>query len=890
MVCSKPGEGLPGYRCVLIRYLAMNATVRELISAGVSSAQLARIAGVERSSASRWVAAEAAPREKTQHRLGQAVAAFRLWSGTKADFVTWLASINPSLDGKTPEAWIAGEGDMASLASAVTAACSVTHERAIAPNEIALSSVTQMLKAQEKFRSMFQVPSWLAAVQEVGEAASIAMGVLSTSSLLAATSTFAQTVKLHEQLSQSVQIPLSTYANVAASMSQLNASNAFNGMLESLASKNLMAVMGSAGDLLRGNQIDMGWGALTAAVEFRLSPAIAVATDHLAKSAIETLFAEQRAWHSWLPEHSESLLFPLRVESDWLAARSHTALQTGLATLGSEKSDQAELRVAVEAGELDFSTVIGMVVPGTTLTLRDFLVKKVPTAVEPLEAGLARLKRGEKDGARQAAASFRAVLDKVAEVIAPGPAKQRREAYQRSLGVTPGDPTARLIALQSELVYEIYQPVSATVHDSESIDAVRAYALAMVSCLLTILAKWQEKDLTPVIDLSRSPKTVKDTTMESDASPPALSEEQRGLLNIAFDAWMDRAEWPRFHWVESEAEKQGRANSGQLLTGMPGDLVRVDKHRGPLPNDPVVLTVPGLAQCKEPSTAYVNSFLVVIGWLLEKYEDALRSAGSNGTVDVCITSEMMRGEFDKRGYDVTDLIMARRWQLLETEPGIWEQFSRGVSLKIDHRIRRFRGALTIGTYLVKRNEVNVPGAAQVASLPDVIGTHVAGQTLNSLLVSPGQPWRNRRGLEQVVSECKTVLYWFDKNFSGAGLDIVGEVVRRDLISDIRILSLEDENQGKRVRRSYYNLAKELLKDGITLEWRFIDSKLVRDTHDRWIITGHCAWNIPNLNAVLSGQYSEIVKSDNVAGLRGMFEAMWQKAPSRPANVKSKDQT
>jgi hypothetical protein len=54
--------------------------------------------------------------------------------------------------------------------------------------------------------------------------------------------------------------------------------------------------------------------------------------------------------------------------------------------------------------------------------------------------------------------------------------------------------------------------------------------------------------------------------------------------------------------------------------------------------------------------------------------------------------------------------------------------------------------------------------------------------------------------------------------------------------------------------------------GVALEGRFIDSWLVRGTHDRWVIGQSGAWNLPDIGTILSGSKSEISKSDHAERL------------------------
>ncbi len=154
----------------------------------------------------------------------------------------------------------------------------------------------------------------------------------------------------------------------------------------------------------------------------------------------------------------------------------------------------------------------------------------------------------------------------------------------------------------------------------------------------------------------------------------------------------------------------------------------------------------------------------------------------------------------------------------------------------------------------------------------------------SIFINPDTPWTNRKRLEQVLGYADGYLYWLDKHFLPAGLDCLGDVIDGSRVSEVRVLSLElEENNSKRARREYRDLSRELTARGVDLEWRFIDSRDVRDTHDRWIISRSTAWNVPNLNAILSGQHSEISETTNREELLPMFNRAWERAPARAAS-------
>lgn len=150
----------------------------------------------------------------------------------------------------------------------------------------------------------------------------------------------------------------------------------------------------------------------------------------------------------------------------------------------------------------------------------------------------------------------------------------------------------------------------------------------------------------------------------------------------------------------------------------------------------------------------------------------------------------------------------------------------------------------------------------------------------SMFVAPETPWSNRRWLLRVLGECRGFLYWLDKHFLPGGLEFIGEAVDGEQISTVHVVSLPlEENLSRKTRRAYADLVKELRGRGVSFEWRFLPSTEFRDTHDRWLISEHRAWNVPNLNAILSGQHCELVETQNQQRLTHMFERIWTKASS-----------
>ncbi len=148
----------------------------------------------------------------------------------------------------------------------------------------------------------------------------------------------------------------------------------------------------------------------------------------------------------------------------------------------------------------------------------------------------------------------------------------------------------------------------------------------------------------------------------------------------------------------------------------------------------------------------------------------------------------------------------------------------------------------------------------------------------NVFISPETPFSNIMWLRRILGECTNHIFWLDKHFYKIGLDHIWETADGTRIQEIRILSLElKDNLTKAAREEYERLCKELSRKGISLEWRIIDSSKIRDTHDRWIIAANGAWNVPNVNAIHSGQRSELNRSTNRDEVETAFLGYWNQA-------------
>jgi hypothetical protein len=141
----------------------------------------------------------------------------------------------------------------------------------------------------------------------------------------------------------------------------------------------------------------------------------------------------------------------------------------------------------------------------------------------------------------------------------------------------------------------------------------------------------------------------------------------------------------------------------------------------------------------------------------------------------------------------------------------------------------------------------------------------------SIFIDPTRPYGNKTWLKRVLLSCKNHIYWLDKHFTAAGLEFLWETADANKIKNIKILSLGlDVHVTPKVIKDYKDLKKEFANKGISLEWLRINSSLIRDTHDRWILGDKMAWNLPDVNTIMSGSRSEINKSSSHEEMKVAF--------------------
>lgn len=140
------------------------------------------------------------------------------------------------------------------------------------------------------------------------------------------------------------------------------------------------------------------------------------------------------------------------------------------------------------------------------------------------------------------------------------------------------------------------------------------------------------------------------------------------------------------------------------------------------------------------------------------------------------------------------------------------------------------------------------------------------------VVDPDRPYSNVRHIREVLRSCRDFIWWTEPHFAPKILEPLSDEADAERISEIRILT-GGESRLKLLKRGqddFKRFQEEMNSLGITATWR-LGAKHGR--HDRFILERSRTWNLPPINTLLKGDYSEISETPN----RPPFDEWWSAA-------------
>jgi hypothetical protein len=136
------------------------------------------------------------------------------------------------------------------------------------------------------------------------------------------------------------------------------------------------------------------------------------------------------------------------------------------------------------------------------------------------------------------------------------------------------------------------------------------------------------------------------------------------------------------------------------------------------------------------------------------------------------------------------------------------------------------------------------------------------------IIEPDRPFSNVRHVREVLRRCRDFIWWADVHFEKRGLELLADEADMLRINEIRVLMVTRPKPTEFAE--YQRFTTEMGNLGITAEIRVVAAP-DRDFHDRFIIGKGEAWNVPPLNTVFKGDYSQLARTDAPP-----FEKWWLK--------------
>lgn len=140
----------------------------------------------------------------------------------------------------------------------------------------------------------------------------------------------------------------------------------------------------------------------------------------------------------------------------------------------------------------------------------------------------------------------------------------------------------------------------------------------------------------------------------------------------------------------------------------------------------------------------------------------------------------------------------------------------------------------------------------------------------SVMIEPEKPYTNIKHLSKIIRDSDDFLDWFDPYFTTNGFDVLLDS-ENESVKKIRILS-GTKQTNKKLRDKFLRFRGEMLKNGVEVQFRVLIDKSIHDVHDRWLLSKNKKFNLPSLNTIYRGQYSEIKETTNSFP----FEKYWEK--------------
>ncbi|MFQ5902128.1 MAG: DEAD/DEAH box helicase [Candidatus Binatia bacterium] len=152
--------------------------------------------------------------------------------------------------------------------------------------------------------------------------------------------------------------------------------------------------------------------------------------------------------------------------------------------------------------------------------------------------------------------------------------------------------------------------------------------------------------------------------------------------------------------------------------------------------------------------------------------------------------------------------------------------------------------------------------------PEVAAEIRPAETHAAIVVAPETAFSNVMSLRRILRDGEDYIWWADLHFHARGLEEIIVSIDPAVVREIRILS-GPANVDDRAKKDFARFKEEMARKSIATAWRV----LKEFSHDRYIVSKNSCYNVPPINSLLRGSYSEILSTPN----RPPFEDWWERS-------------
>lgn len=175
---------------------------------------------------------------------------------------------------------------------------------------------------------------------------------------------------------------------------------------------------------------------------------------------------------------------------------------------------------------------------------------------------------------------------------------------------------------------------------------------------------------------------------------------------------------------------------------------------------------------------------------------------------------------------------------------------------------------TLRSFLVVLNAAQIVAYSNKMQTIRTLAPLPEERTTNLRVVEPERPYSNVLALRETLRACEGYVWWAEVHLDRKALEPLVYEADGTRISEIRLLS-GPANATADTHKDMKRFTAEVKSLGISAEWRVVPKRDL-DWHDRFILGRNQTWNVPPVNTLHKGDYSELARTRR----RPPFETWW----------------